>query len=60
MAPSPSGKARVCKTLIPSSNLGGASNRKVLQKLPLSDCFEGKRNNQSKTKLDNLKAKVYN
>ena len=26
MAPSPSGKARVCKTLIPSSNLGGASN----------------------------------
>ncbi len=24
-APSPSGKARVCKTLIPSSNLGGAS-----------------------------------
>ena len=26
MVPSPSGKARVCKTLIPSSNLGGTSN----------------------------------
>ena len=26
MAPSPSGKARVCKTLITSSNLVGASN----------------------------------
>ncbi len=25
VAPSPSGKARVCKTLTPSSNLGGAS-----------------------------------
>ena len=27
MAPSPSGKARVCKTLIPSSILGGASKK---------------------------------
>ena len=26
-APSPSGKARVCKTLTPSSNLGGASRQ---------------------------------
>ena len=26
-APSPSGKARVCKTLTPSSNLGGASSK---------------------------------
>ena len=28
-APSPSGKARVCKTLTPSSNLGGASSRNL-------------------------------
>ena len=26
LVPSPSGKARVCKTLTPSSNLGGTSN----------------------------------
>ena len=29
-APSPSGKARVCKTLTPSSNLGGASSKTSL------------------------------
>ena len=28
-APSPSGKARVCKTLTPSSNLGGASSKNL-------------------------------
>ena len=35
MAPSPSGKARVCKTLITSSNLVGASNFLLLPTLLL-------------------------
>ena len=34
MAPSPSGKARVCKTLITSSNLVGASNLSFRKKSP--------------------------